>query len=314
MLKSGAISAFGSSRFHQWQTMRCLSKLSETGHSVLEELTAAPASAGSPNATNPRLDSLGDILARANIQVGMASSPDTEERSVQPLQNPPRPLSLLTRSSSRTIPGSFVARAQQGDQRKQRAQEVKPVADDAADDGRRASAVSLISRNTMQTSGLRADEQKKKAGSWRDTFKDLLEQARDTKTEESAAEEDAMEELDEWTSRDLADLIPQTQLAELFAAPCVGTLTQLQAALRSELRRELAGDYSNYLPSKSINLGWMPLDCAQFALGRNKQIPLHLQTAALDVIKRSIQGEVTKTGKRLHSCNQPVFIPIHRIV
>ncbi|KAF8846082.1 hypothetical protein BDN67DRAFT_14946 [Paxillus ammoniavirescens] len=307
MLQFRATSSLRPSRFRQCKSVRFVS---EAGRS---SLTAPSESASPRSTTTDPLASLDDILTQVTTgssnRTRMTSSfPDSEKPSPQKPQNS-LGLSLLTRLSGRPVTGSFVAQAVDGTQRTQRTQRVQPAVESAADGNRSASAVSLISRQTTQTGGPTADRRSCKATSSKNgATRKLLEQRMNTKTEavnaeglseECIAEEAIREGSDERerAGRRLPSLVMhQTNLTELFASSSVAS-PQSQAALRLQFTKERGGDYSNYLPPRTAELGSKlpPADYAQLALGRNKQIPLKSQVGALDVIKQSIQGQGTKS-------------------
>ncbi|KIK94148.1 hypothetical protein PAXRUDRAFT_143523 [Paxillus rubicundulus Ve08.2h10] len=302
MLQFRATSSIRPSCFRQWNSVQSLSQASRSS------FTAPSESASSRSTTTDRLISLDDILTRNNRTRMATTSPDSEKLGTQKPQNSPGP-SLLTRS--------FVARAPDGTQRTQRLQS---AVGSAADGKRSASAVSLTSGQTTQTGGLTADRRNSKASSTENgAARNLLKQRTNTKTdaeglsEENTAERAIKEESDE-RERTGHSVMPQTNLTELFASSSVAS-PQFQAALRLQFTRERGGDYSNYLPLGSAELGSKlpPADYAQLALGRNKQIPLKSQVGALDVIKQSIQGQGTKVSS-LYPYILPVFIHLCYLV
>ncbi|KAF9225507.1 hypothetical protein BS17DRAFT_601983 [Gyrodon lividus] len=304
MLQRRATSSLPPSCFRQWKTVRYIS---EARHS---SLTASPESDSPRSATTHRLASLDDILTQvttgSSTRTRMATSlPDSEKQSTQRPQTSRRPLSLLTRLSTRTTTGLLDDRAPDGTQR---TQGTPAAVESAADDKRSVSAVSLVSRQTTQTGNLTTDRRHSKPNSSKHgAARKLLEQPTNIKTEavnteglsEESTTEDAIKEESGRKGRaehPRASLtVPRTNLVELFASSGAGPSTQ--AALRLQFTRERGGDYSNYLPPESAALGskLSSTDYAQLALGRNKQIPLRLQVGALDVIKQSIRGQVTKT-------------------
>lgn len=86
------------------------------------------------------------------------------------------------------------------------------------------------------------------------------------------------------------EMRPRTDLNALFAPP-TATSSRLQT------KRELGGDYTNYLPDGYADPYRLPIDYARLVLGRNKHIPLNAQTGALNIIGEAIRGKITRQGK-----------------
>lgn len=89
------------------------------------------------------------------------------------------------------------------------------------------------------------------------------------------------------------EMRPRTDLNALFAPSTVRCAT----SLRLQTKRELAGDYTSYLPGRYADPHRLPIAYARLVLGRNKHIPLNAQTGALNVIEEAIRGKTTRQGK-----------------
>ncbi|KIM70266.1 hypothetical protein SCLCIDRAFT_518370 [Scleroderma citrinum Foug A] len=84
-------------------------------------------------------------------------------------------------------------------------------------------------------------------------------------------------------------ILPKNTLAELFSP-------RVHSARHTKGR---GGDYSGYLPptvtSSLSNLG--PIERAQLALGRNKEVPFKSQSRVLDIIKQTVEGRAGPRGE-----------------
>ena len=84
------------------------------------------------------------------------------------------------------------------------------------------------------------------------------------------------------------DILPKATLAELFSL-------RAPSARHTKGR---GGDYSGYLPptvSSSLrNQG--PIERAQLALGRNKQVTFKVQNQVLDIVRQTVGGQATAKG------------------
>lgn len=86
------------------------------------------------------------------------------------------------------------------------------------------------------------------------------------------------------------EMRPRTDLNALFA-PSTTT------SLRIQTKKELAGNYTSYLPDGYPDPHRFPVAYARLVLGRNKHIPLNVQTGALNIVEEVIKGRTTRQGK-----------------
>ncbi|KAF8560080.1 hypothetical protein OG21DRAFT_1479923 [Imleria badia] len=85
------------------------------------------------------------------------------------------------------------------------------------------------------------------------------------------------------------EMRPRTDLNALFTPSSAPSAT----SLRLQTKRELAGDYTSYLPEVFADPNRLPVAYARLVLGRNKHVPLSAQTGALNIIEEAIRGKTT---------------------
>ncbi|KAN0100356.1 hypothetical protein V8E55_000340 [Tylopilus felleus] len=87
------------------------------------------------------------------------------------------------------------------------------------------------------------------------------------------------------------EMRPKTDLNALFAPSTVLSA----ASLRLQTKKELGGDYTSYLLADgNADPYRSPIAYARLVLGRNKHIPLNVQTGALTIVEEAIRGKAPR--------------------